>query len=75
MQGTLGDGSEHRLDVGCGARNHPEDFSRCRLLLQCFRHLSMSLRERLILLLQIRKQPPFSMAITAWSAKVFRSSI
>ena len=54
---VLRDRVEHRLDVRRRAGDHPQDLARRRLLLQRF--LAVSLNRR-----------TFSMAITAWSAKV-----
>ena len=56
------DGVEDRLDVGRRARDHPQDLGRGRLLLQRL------FRSRL-------NRRTFSMAMTAWAAKVSRSAI
>ena len=60
-RGIFRDNIEHRLDIRRRAGNDTQDFARRRLLLQ--RSLS-SWNNR-----------TFSMAITAWSAKVLSSSI
>jgi len=54
--GALGDGLEDRLHVGRRAADHAEDLGGRRLLLQGLGHLGMSLRERLVLLLQLGEQ-------------------
>src|SRR5262245_40003506 len=48
---------EDRLNIRRRLADHPQDFRRRRLLFQRLAYLRMSLRERLILLLQFREQP------------------
>src|SRR5262252_8707483 len=55
--GALCDRIEHWLDVRGRARNHAQDLCGRRLLLQRLAHLSMGLRERLVLSLQLREEP------------------
>src|SRR5262249_12355395 len=54
-KGIRQDRVEHRLQARWRARDDPKDFGGCRLLLERLGHLSMSLRERTVLLLQFRK--------------------
>ena len=54
--GALGDGFHDRLEIGRRARDDPQNLARRRLLLQGLGHLGMGLRERLVLLLQLREQ-------------------
>ena len=56
-RGVVGHGVEDGLEVGRRARDHPQDLARRRLLLQRLGHLRMGLRERPVLLLQLREQP------------------
>ena len=64
--GALDDSVEHRLHVRRRAADDAEHLGRCRLMLQASRNSALrswsSLNSR-----------TFSMAITAWSAKVLRS--
>jgi len=54
---ALGEGVKHRLEIRRRARDHPQDFARRSLLLQRLTNLRMRLRQRPILLLQLREQP------------------
>src|SRR5215831_11787496 len=53
---ALDDGVEHWLKVGWRAGNGTQDFTGCGLLFQRFSHLTMSLGQSAILLLQLREQ-------------------
>ena len=66
--GALDDDVEDRLEVGRRARDHPQDLGRRRLLLQRL----VSSRFRASSSVNSRT---FSIAMTAWSAKVSRSAI
>src|SRR5262249_22100576 len=50
-------GVENRLYVSRRLADHAQDLGRGRLLVQGFAHLGMGLRERRVLLLQLREQP------------------
>jgi hypothetical protein len=54
--GAFRDRIEYWLHVRRRARNHPEDLAGRCLLLQRLAHLSVRLRQRLVLLLQLREQ-------------------
>ena len=62
------DGVEHRLDIGRRTRDHPQDPRRRRLLLERLRQLSVST-------LQLLNSRTFSIAMTAWAAKVWSRAI
>ena len=66
--GALDDGVEDRLHVRGRAADDAEHLGRCRLMLQGLRN--SALRSWISL-----NRRTFSMAITAWSAKVSRSAI
>ena len=66
--GALDDGVEDRLHVRRRAADDAEHLGRCRLMLQ-------GLAQFCVALLDSLNSRTFSMAITAWSAKVSRSSI
>ena len=66
--GALGDGVEHGLDVGRRSRDHPQDLAGRGLLLERFGQVALRVSSSL-------NRRTFSMAITAWSAKVCSSSI
>ena len=65
---ALDDGVEHRLHVSGRAADDAEHLGRCRLMLQ-------RLAQFRIALLNSLNSRTFSMAMTAWSAKVLRSAI
>ena len=65
---ALGDRVEHRLEVGRRAGDHPQDLA----VAVCCSSASVSSRFRASSSVNSRT---FSMAMTAWSAKVFASSI
>ena len=67
--GAFDDGVEHRLHVRGRAADNAEHLGRCGLMLQC---LGAILRLRSAISINNRT---FSMAITAWSAKVLRRAI
>ena len=67
-RGALDDGVEHRLHVRRRAADDTEHSARCRLMLQ-------RLAQFRVALLSSLNSRTFSIAITAWSAKVSRSSI
>ena len=62
--GALDDGIEHRLHVRRRAADDAEHLGRCRLMLQGLAICVLGILNR-----------AFSMAMTAWSAKVLRSAI
>ena len=62
---ALDDGVEHRLHVRRRAADDAEHLGRCRLMLQ-------GLAQFCVALLSSLNSRTFSMAITAWSAKVFK---
>ena len=66
--GIRGNGVEHRLSIGRRGRDHAEDLARGRLLLQ-------RLAEVLLRASSSLNRRTFSMAMTAWSAKVWSSAI
>jgi hypothetical protein len=63
------DGVEHGLDIRRRPADHAQNLARRGLLLQD-RSLRVGLSECLVLLLQPVNSRTFSMAMTAWSAKV-----
>ena len=65
---ALDDGIEHRLHVRRRAADDAEHLGRCRLMLQ-------GLAQFCIALLNSLNSRTFSIAMTAWSAKVFRRAI
>ena len=65
---ALDNGVEHRLHVGRRAADDAEHLGRCGLMLQ-------GLAQFCVAFLDFFEQPTFSMAMTAWSAKVFSSAI
>ena len=65
---ALDDGVEHRLHVRRRAADDAEHLGRCRLMLQ-------RLAQFRVALLSSLNSRTFSMAITAWSAKVSSSAI
>ena len=67
-RGALDDGVEHRLHVRRRAADDAEHLGRCRLMLQGLAQFRVALPSSL-------NSRTFSMAITAWSAKVSRSAI
>src|SRR5215831_17768096 len=48
---------EDRLDISGRLTDHTQDLARCRLLLERLRHLSMRLRQSVVLLLELSEQP------------------
>ena len=68
MRGAPGNGLEDRLDIRGGAADHPEDLARRRLLLE-------GLVEVRVPRSSSGNSRTFSMAITAWSAKVWSRAI
>ena len=66
--GTLGDHVQYGLNIARRISDDTQDFTRRRLLLQCFSELAIAVLNSL-------NSRTFSMAITAWSAKVLTSSI
>ena len=69
-RGALDDGVEDGLEVGRRARDDPQDLGRRRLLLQRLGQLRVVRASS-----QLLNSRTFSMAMTAWSAKVSSSAI
>ena len=67
-RGALDDGVEHRLHVCRRPADDAEHLGCCRLMLESFAQFCIALAE-------FFEQRTFSMAITAWLAKVSRSAI
>ena len=63
LAGTLDNGIEHRLDVGRRGRDHAEDIAAAGLVGQ-------RLRQSRVFACTSSNSRTFSIAITAWSAKV-----
>ena len=66
---------KHGLDVGWRAADHPEDLARGGLLLQRLGHLRVGLVSARFFSSSSVNSRTFSIAITAWSAKVSQSAI
>ena len=54
---VLDEGIQHRREIECRAADDLEDLARRGLLLQRLADLGMGVRQRLVLILQLREQP------------------